>query len=101
MRRFHPTLVLAQREILNDLFLASPVFPSHIGSRSTEPVAMFEVVKYLFPSHIGSRSTKEPYRPTNRPQRFHPTLVLAQRWATRWKSGFQSVSIPLWFSLNE
>ncbi len=84
-RCFHPTLVLAQRiEGLVDFF-AIPLFPSHIGSRSTislffgtliSPVGFHPTLVLAqqrdskkgarlqeFPSHIGSRSTNSP-KPT-------------------------------------
>jgi len=76
--RFHPTLVLAQRgqdperdcgrdvsiphwfslnvEVEKRFDLVG-MFPSHIGSRSTDSDITLVDVEILFPSHIGSRST--------------------------------------------
>ncbi len=55
-KRFHPTLVLAQRrKYVPAIVLDS--FPSHIGSRSTRFTLCTSVPTRSFPSHIGSRST--------------------------------------------
>ena len=101
IQRFHPTLVLAQREQARRDKASGILFPSHIGSRSTNMAdGLFGEVQefpshigsrstvyrwatgpaaYLsFPSHIGSRSTNQPARKRFGYVRFHPTLVLAQ-----------------------
>jgi len=102
IQRFHPTLVLAQREQARRDKASGILFPSHIGSRSTNMAdGLFGEVQefpshigsrstvyrwatgpaaYLsFPSHIGSRSTNQPARKRFGYVRFHPTLVLAQK----------------------
>ncbi len=98
-------------------------FPSHIGSRSTQYIGIELNEEYMFPSHIGSRSTVYSLTCGHTSQRFHPTLVLAQRLAYLaekirfcWfpshigsrstqggeldENGNIIVSIPHWFSLN-
>ncbi len=100
--RFHPTMVLAQRDHESE----SPArnrFPSHYGSRSTRSWTdgIFSRLE-LFPSHYGSRSTS--YRKNQLLlvlTSFHPTMVLAQQNGVFTVSLINSVSIPLWFSLNE
>ena len=78
--RFHPTLVLAQPNILRFSKSVNFAFPSHIGSRSTKRLTHYLVFQNTFPSHIGSRSTRRS-RIQSRVSHssFHPTLVLAQR----------------------
>ena len=73
---FHPTLVLAQRELIRG-YWNSFKFPSHIGSRSTCLSFILVYVK-MFPSHIGSRSTLMGSSWHGTIRGFHPTLVLAQ-----------------------
>ena len=100
MTRFHPTLVLAQREQYGQEIERHVLFPSHIGSRSTKPQNRPTFLKSVsiphwfslnkashksitpfisFPSHIGSRSTNSK----------HPFPEICPL-----------VSIPHWFSLN-
>jgi len=76
---FHPTLVLAQHNTWKRLEELTPMFPSHIGSRST----------YF------ARAARLPQAG------FHPTLVLAQQADQRSvDKSYGRVSIPHWFSLN-
>ena len=98
-KRFHPTLVLAQRrKYVPAIVLDS--FPSHIGSRSTRFTLCTSVPTRSFPSHIGSRSTILLTLTPSSYSSFHPTLVLAQLILNKNSHHFQPVSIPHWFSLN-
>ncbi len=99
------------------------MFPSHIGSRSTQHSLTINSPHLAsFPSHIGSRSTSFTVGLLRRRCSFHPTLVLAQLKISSNPShkspefpshiGSRStcshyrasiinfVSIPHWFSLN-
>ena len=77
--RFHPTLVLAQQLVEEVGRDSEDMFPSHIGSRSTE-IDDWTARKLLTSFHPTLVLAQPARNTTTMPGKsFHPTLVLAQR----------------------
>jgi len=75
--RFHPTLVLAQPHRRSPTVGQRPVsIPHWFSLNETDTTGTNPGI--LFPSHIGSRSTQRTCKCFSASCRFHPTLVLAQ-----------------------
>ena len=99
---FHPTMVLAQHMKTRSTVSPVAAFPSHYGSRSTTETYYCLAEHVEFPSHYGSRSTKSNTEPG-----YYAISVsiplwfsLNQQQVNDYKQYAQTVSIPLWFSLN-
>ena len=98
---FHPTMVLAQQIAGTENVADATMFPSHYGSRSTAIHCHTPSSQSGFPSHYGSRSTKKA-DPSIRliiafPSHYgsRSTIQICVLYAI-----LSTVSIPLWFSLN-
>ncbi len=95
---FHPTLVLAQLKE-KDVIAEARVFPSHIGSRSTDKRNSTTYHPFSFhPTLVLAQPM--PAKVKSNTASFHPTLVLAQRNKQEIQETRKRVSIPHWFSLN-